>query len=366
MALSVKVALLTCLFFTGGLCWLVNQVSRPTGAAAPALAQRTMQDALAPAAALLANASSDPAEKTAQLERESPVARSRDAGEPASRTVVVPEVWLASETVADRPVPPLHNPLLEMRTAAEVAQRDVQTDDPPLGHEIPSAVFAMETAPRGLLEAHRTTSPYTVRKGDSLSKICRTHYGDQFAAGQKLLLAENPQVAGRAGNKIFLGETLQIPALGGASAEEADTGGMEASASFVTQIVPAPETEPEARPKKPAPKRPERTASAGRAVKTPPKADAAQSNSKSARGKTSAKAASAKDAGRTLAAAPGAKGVKGAQTAGEPRGAKSPSIAARRNASPTPKAAPAKRSTSPDKRDARRSSAGSVVLAKRD
>jgi hypothetical protein len=365
MALSVKVALLTCLFFTGGLCWLVNQVSRPTDGRGPSVAQRTLRDV--PSAAPVAIVASEPTEKTAQLERVSPVARSRDAGEPAARTVVVPEVRLTSDMVSDRPIPPLHNPLLEMRTAAEVAQRDARSGDAAPVDQIPSAVFAMETAPRGMLEAHRTVTPYTVQKGDSISKICRVHYGAQSAAGQKLVLAENPQVARRAGNTIFLGETLQIPALGGAPVEENDTGGMEASASFVTEIVPAPETAPEARPKKSAPKRTERTASAGKTVQTPPKADTVPANSKPASGKMSAKTVPTKNAGSALAAAgPGAKDLKSAQPAPEPRSAKSPSIAARRNTSLPPKAAPAKRSTSPDKRDARRPTSGGVVLAKRD
>src|SRR5262245_14658268 len=224
MALSVKVALLTCLFFTGGICWLVNQVARPTEGQIQAPPHRTAPDATtAPT-----KAPPDVAERSRQLDRQSPVSRSREFAEPASRTVVVPEITLVSGPAGDQRIPPLHNPLLEMRTAAENAQRDLIVAQ---HHEnsVPDAVFAPDAAER-TTEIRRPAKPYEVRKGDSLSKICRAEYGAQAAEGQRLLLAENPKVARRDKHTIFEGETLQLPILADAtSADESDLGGMEAS-----------------------------------------------------------------------------------------------------------------------------------------
>lgn len=366
MALSVKVALLTCLFFTGGLCWLVNQVGRPASGPAHSLSKRAPQAPAEPPAV----AQSEPAAKPALLERESPVARAREVSEPTTRTVVVPEIRLVSGPAADQPIPPLHNPLLEMRTAAAHAGGDVIVAEH-TGDRLPDDVYAMESPSKPLPEVRRPTTPYTVRKGDSLGKICREQFGPQASEGQRLLLAANPQIVRRAKNTIFEGETIQLPQLETAPEVAAETApesdGMEASASFVTQIVaePPPEEALAPTPAKPV----QRTSVSARMVKTPPKSDAVRKSVKPAQPKPSAKASPRKSTGAaTVAAAPPAKSkaANGVQTA-DARNSKTTPATARRAASPAAsKAASGKRAPNPDKKDARRAGGGNVMLARRD
>jgi hypothetical protein len=233
-----------------------------------------------------------------------------------------------------------------------------------VGDSIPDAIFAPDAGSDALLEARRPTTSYTVRKGDSLSRICRAQYGAQASEMQRMVLAENPQVARRAKRTIFQGETLQLPVLDdGPTARESDADGMEASDSFTLRIEPDPEAAQQ--PDQPAVTRTKRT-TAAKVVKTPPKSDTVRKSGKPAGGKKSAKADPPRRPGRPVAAAPGkSNGAKSVQSAGDTRGVKS-AAATRRGAAPGSKADSGKRGSNPDKRDARRSSNGNVVLVRRD
>ncbi|MEP0845393.1 MAG: LysM peptidoglycan-binding domain-containing protein [Phycisphaerae bacterium] len=230
MALSVKFALLSCLGFISGMCWLVNQVARPVvelprppvitpaDATVPASTQDGRADRLIAAARELERAapvlSAPPAQADA-LE----VPGYLSSAEPAPRDDLPPLVSAAAPAAAQNVEPPAAGPtgavqrlvadssttapLIEVVDAATPRSR---ADVPAMPEDAPSP------AP----------SRYRVVKGDSLVRIARRAFGSDDRRYVEALVAANPQVAERR-NRILVGETLVIPAPGAADGDSGET-----------------------------------------------------------------------------------------------------------------------------------------------
>lgn len=201
MGVSVKVALLTCIAFTTGVCWLVNQVSRQPGGPVPKHATpTTLMSTMAPS--------------TDQLQRQSPSETSRTLAshEPIETVRLDPAPIQTDRDVI--PLPPIVAP------EPEVARTSVLPSEP---HDTPppsAPVEVAETPQPRTGETDRpgsTTLTYKVAKGDSLSRICARNLGEDTPAIRRAVLALNPKIARRP-NCLYAGETLELPILDPASA----------------------------------------------------------------------------------------------------------------------------------------------------
>lgn len=263
MALSVKFALLTCLLFTGGMCWVVNQVGRSNGATnfgreSPPSRESVTQAAAdrPPDHAPISVTTDRDLARSERLERPSPVSRSQTSGSDLG-TVVEAEAVMEIAGDVRIPPPPMTGALLEMRTAIpDVAEGDAfphQPHSPEVAAQDTPTFLVDEAAPQGnsaqARGALQSSTVYTVRKGDSLYRVCREFYGDKQAEGIKLVLAENPRVAARKDNMLQLGEVLELPPVDGANGMALDMGGMEASTTNTVRVLPNPDDTPQAEEK---------------------------------------------------------------------------------------------------------------------
>lgn len=381
MALSVKFALLTCLLFTGGMCWVVNQVGRsnsPPGLfhASTHPNRSTPVSESPPAHSPVSVTTERDVARSGRLERQSPVLNSQLIGTAPENIV---EAEPSPEIVGDVrvPPPPLGKSLLEMRTAAQDSLEEVESaDGQPRQPEIAQAFgdyaadrkvqdnLPARSEPSGALQS---STIYTVKKGDSLYKVCREFYGDKQAEGIQLVLMENPKVAARRGKMLHLGEMLQIPPLEGADGMVLDAGGMEGSDSNTVRVLPNPDI-PEAvqedsqTREPPAPKLTQSTTK-----KSPPKKAPSSPTPREERPKArpsspkpmppATKLAMAKNTSAKPRGASAADGVK--KTTGKTSGTKATTKtgATRKNAAAAPsKSTPEKRSANPAKKNARRAS----------
>ncbi len=231
MALNVKLAMLICLGFTGGMCWLVQNAARPIVelpspvepvAVAPLpqpapppepreLARRFEQDSPVVVAAaqrerLLADAVAPPPRiELAQFPLHRP-------GSPASQRAAQqggPSGQQGGGVVASAATPP---PEPKRSTGRPV----------PLALVIPTAVVSgggSHNASRaaGPAQAAEPATPayrtIRVRKGDTLMKILRRELGRDDAATLAAVLKANPQLRGRV-HRILVGETIRLPVAG--------------------------------------------------------------------------------------------------------------------------------------------------------
>ncbi len=238
------------------MCWVVNQVGRPNGAAnfgreappvdggaATATAERPSNQS-----PISVTTDRDVA-RSERLERPSPVSMSQTD---RSELGTVVEAEAAMEIAGDVriPPPPTIGALLEMRTAGQGTE--VEADIPAQHPQSPEFAAQNQAQPfladepvspgdsgeaRGALQS---STVYTVRKGDSLYRVCREFYGDKQSEGIKLVLAENPRVATRKDHMLQLGEVLELPPIEGANGMALDMGGMESSVTQTVRVLTNP------------------------------------------------------------------------------------------------------------------------------
>jgi nucleoid-associated protein YgaU len=255
MALNSKVAASTCLAFIFGMCWLVSLVARPmVELPSPLLPRGADADR---GAVVVVRDTEDPraedgvgpvdVDVASRFARLSPVERSAEAYDPPGATVQ----FAALTPVTAEDAVPLAPPLLGTPPMLAASVEPTQ----PAGHLSPVA-GSVETAPeppipvavvsnldeRGTrlpapasptvdftdpvepavaaistvawTERRREPARYTVREGDTVVKIMRRVWDSDDAQLMDLLLAANPDIAGRR-NRIFPGEVLTIPSVSG-------------------------------------------------------------------------------------------------------------------------------------------------------
>lgn len=245
MALSTKLAMLTCMGFTAGMCWLVSLVARPIvemptplmarGPALPAERVFVGGDRLREAKLAAGFARPSPLESSEPPVRDASVALVVAAQLPP---MVEPDTVSLPSRVPDAPVIVLAEPV-EAATAPEIAAADAaggQAEIPRaiIGERSPqrplmlAALTREEQAGGGAPSAEPESAPppestyrkYKVRSGDTLVKILRRHFQSDDQEALKVLLAANPHVAKRR-DRIFPGEYLNIPDLDASGAAPA-------------------------------------------------------------------------------------------------------------------------------------------------
>lgn len=202
MGVSVKVALLTCIAFTTGVCWLVNQVSRQPGVATPAAPTPTT---------LMSKTSFVP--PTDQLQRPSAGEPSREvpSSPPAVAIHLEPApVSPAPDAVALPPIVPPETVIASTR-AGESHPTEAEPV-PELAQDAPSGPPTVAADP----QVTPQPATYKVAKGDSLSRIAARTYGADSPEVRKAIIALNPKIAKRP-NCLYAGEELQLPALAGSA-----------------------------------------------------------------------------------------------------------------------------------------------------
>lgn len=202
MGVSVKVALLTCIAFTTGVCWLVSQVSRQPGVATPSTPTPTT---------LMSKTSFVP--PTDQLQRPSAGEPSREVpSTPPAVAIQLEPAPLSPErdTVALPPIVPREAVVMETGATEprEPATEPVREFAQGTSGEQPSSPPDTPAAPQ--------PETYRVAKGDSLSRIAARTYGADSFEARKAIIALNPKIAKRP-NCLYAGEELQLPALAGSA-----------------------------------------------------------------------------------------------------------------------------------------------------
>jgi len=259
MALSVKAALLTCLFFVGGMCWLVSQVSRPLVELPSPL---KASDSNASVRSAEPKPSRDPLALTERLERASPIAaqqeraaNAHDAGalvlDPSARPAIS-HVELPPLLVERAPPEaPSEGAALAAAELLGPASQDAPLVEVVRARPVPEAVLPLEAGsplaasaagagetrkPEAMRGASAVEPPearhYLVRRGDTLMKIVRREMKGNEPGGVALLLEANPELRERP-HRLKVGEVIQIPlansagvvavqAMGSAAAEAAN------------------------------------------------------------------------------------------------------------------------------------------------
>jgi nucleoid-associated protein YgaU len=245
MALSTKLAMLTCLGFTAGMCWLVSLVARPIVEMPTPLVARG--PAVPAETVFVSDDRSREARMVARFARPSPL----ESAEPPvrdARVALVVAAQLPPLVEPDTPsLPPLQVPdapvvALADRLEAAIVPEIVAAEPSGGPVEIPKAIIGDRPPQRPLMlaaltrdaeagdgarpaepepdPAQRTYRKYKVRSGDTLVKILRRHFRSDDQEALNVLLAANPQVAQRR-DRIFPGEYLNIPDLHGPDAAPA-------------------------------------------------------------------------------------------------------------------------------------------------
>lgn len=250
MALSVKMAALTCFGFIFGMSWLVSLVARPMVEAPTPLIVRGLS---APAGGNTVLVSRDAAPSGApkrplavagRFERPSPVEVAAEAPRSGTEEVLAIADELLRHAKRAIPLPPLHvpdAPVLAVGdesapagvTVAE-AGRPAEAESGPseLGTAIAASASRLlaaqmpdlvpdeaagerdgEASVSGPVPAAPVAKRYEVRRGDTLVKIMRREWSSDDAKLLEVLLAANPRIAKRP-DRIYVGEVLRIPELG--------------------------------------------------------------------------------------------------------------------------------------------------------
>jgi nucleoid-associated protein YgaU len=247
MALSVKVALMTCLGFIFGMSWLVSLVARPMVDMPTPLVVRGLGGGAGGSAALVAETEkrsarpAAPVVVTGRFARSSPLEIDAQTGEPNSDSVVLVEASYPDSDLEIVSLPPLYVP-----QAPVIARADEPADAPTALAGAGSSVMTITSIPEAIIAdapargarmlatlvsateptesvaqrqadanagaAARAAREYEVKQGDTLVKIMRREWNSDDAELMNVLLAANPDVARRR-NLIYPGEVLSIPVL---------------------------------------------------------------------------------------------------------------------------------------------------------
>ncbi len=349
MGLNVKLASLVCLSFIGGICWLVNQVTRPLVEVPASLTAQYPNDP--PTRTVYAGDNgisrrfSRPSAASAPIER-------RESPSTMQPVAAGPTIPLSSREA----LPPLHVPPKAPLVAASDASSAASTGVPATDAEpLVARDGAARTDPELMSETPQTTSlqpaltaaasptsaarpmsadadtgqrvgasggvapaataasagptRYTVKTGENLTRIARALLGRDDAKTLRTLLDANPNLKKRSG-RVLAGETLNIPAL--ASAKPVSDpmpngtgtvrGAKPAAAAPLTNMTAPPGIASAAKPPaKPAAAQPARSAAGN---KPPASADRGAARQTASVSRQSPKASTAKPAGATKSTQP--------------------------------------------------------------
>jgi len=242
MALSAKVAVLACLSFTAGMCWLVNQVARPmiempSPAVVRAAPATGVQQAFAEGPArgsvvrvarrfacpsLVERALLDPqAVATDDLVRLAYTRPQSVEEPPGADQPLEPMLTSAAEAGEQAPVEPAAptadagaQPATPLVPIAVIVASPVVVPRGVTSPQQPKAVPVVASAGQNLTGPRRPRVPpggrYVVRRGDTLYSIARRCWGRDDAQAIRALVAANPRLKKRR-NRIFVGEALRVP-----------------------------------------------------------------------------------------------------------------------------------------------------------
>ncbi len=336
VTLSFKVAMLTSLMFIGGMCWLVNQVARPTVAAtfpggtpaAPMVAQTDTP--ISP----LDRRSTSPVSAAQGLQRTAPVEHSIATAPPPKP--------IGEPTLTERnPLPPLGEtphggPAVDARSSAPVTPdeplvvaRNTPRNDGGAGRTLVAQnksepnIFdqakpeRMPEPPAAQPEATPATRDYIVKKGDTFERIARRELSSADSATLAQLVALNPQVAKRKGHMVMLGERLTLPEAGHA-------GDAALTADRVAKRTTQPKDEPKTVVETTKPEPAAKSKVASKTGKTDSKTRVAKSTTRGRDSRDKAVVAKAKTPARSNTASTAGKSARHAE-AGQP--ARAPVVA---------------------------------------
>lgn len=194
MGVSVKVALLMCIAFTTGVCWLVNQVSRQR--AGPPVVHRSPTT-------LMSTTSLPPIDKLKHPSVSNAADENRKPPEPVTLAQA------PSATQESTVLPPIRK---DLEPAPPAASGETSAGTFAVREPIADPGASRDTVPPPPAPALPATAEYVVAKGDSLSRICKRTYGDDTPAIHKAIFELNPKLAKRP-NCVYLGEVIQLPSL---------------------------------------------------------------------------------------------------------------------------------------------------------
>ncbi|MFQ5805000.1 MAG: LysM peptidoglycan-binding domain-containing protein [Phycisphaerae bacterium] len=215
MALSVKVALVTCLGFIFGMSCLVSLVARPMVDMPTPLIVRGPVAGARGAAVLLADVDSRlaPSVMAGRFARSSPLETGPKGNRRGGDGLAVGEALPRDTDLASPSLPPLYVP-----EAPVVVKVDQPAPVPRTAAALVTDLGSSEgidIEPGARTHAGRAVpaaKKYRVKRGDTLVKIMRRQWNSDDAKLMNVLLAANPKVAKRR-DLIFVGEVLIIPEL---------------------------------------------------------------------------------------------------------------------------------------------------------
>lgn len=254
MGLNVKLASLICLMFIGGICWLVNQVSRPVVEVPGALLAQSSPLGGSPRGVGLGDAAlrrfarpSAGVMSAPHVDAPRPTMAASDAGPAQPETVreELPPLHVAPRapalTVSETPIGAAasepHAEPLEIRGDGHSATLASAPGDgspasvtpaggaaiSPLGSgarekagsNASPAMSAGSTPPVAPPEsngapAERRDTTYVVKAGDNLTRIARSAYSSNDPKWIRALIEANPAVKKRKGH-VLAGESLRVP-----------------------------------------------------------------------------------------------------------------------------------------------------------
>ncbi len=242
MALSVKVALLTCLGFIFGMSWLVSLVARPMVELPTPLVVRGPDTRQSTVLATDVPSRSTPTVVAGRFARPSPVEVEVQGNPRDEAALVIAEPLPRDTGLESLSLPPVYVP-----EAPVIANADQPGEEPTPFPGAGNAVMTMTTIPEAIIadtpaqgarvlaalvggvepanetgagpavatasdQAARVARKYRVKSGDTLVKIMRREWNSDDTRLLDALLTANPRVAKRR-NHIFPGEVLNIPVL---------------------------------------------------------------------------------------------------------------------------------------------------------
>ena len=242
MALTGKVALITCLSFIFSMSWLVSQVARPMVELRTPLIARGAETH-PPAETYVSNGvekeltvPSTPSDLKSRFSHASTLADVNRSQHSAEQALVVRN---EDSTVFERELPPMYVPeapivvqasLPDIRIQEEVvdpstegtaayataAGNNALPEGPRSHHKLLIALKPEEATGAGMgweisdSAAAPNQQTYTVQQGDTLHKIMKRAWQRTDPEAMKVLLAANPELVKRK-NRIYPGEVLTLP-----------------------------------------------------------------------------------------------------------------------------------------------------------
>lgn len=201
MAVTMRSAMIACMGFTVGLCWLVTQIER---------ADYVLEETLRPVANQTSPEPRYVAPRTAR-EQLRPAPTQVPLAVAASTPITIASIRTIDDEAEPITTPELPRTAVAMHDAADSLLLEA---DVPQGFEFdlsePVTALRADGAPPRARSGESRFEQYEVQRGDSLARIAKRFYGDASEARLNALVAANPHLTGRR-DRILLGETLRIP-----------------------------------------------------------------------------------------------------------------------------------------------------------